>query len=426
MTSNRSRPDADRERLFRHILRAIEIGSTTTLLMACGARTAIEADQLLYDGDGGSSGSAGAGGSSGLAGAGGSSGSAGTGSFCNVVPPSNATLARVCVTQTAPSCVPRNDAAQAVLAALGECLPPNPEFCSCDYRVVEVPCGPDPAVRGQCCYHAIVAQQRVCEGRPFVVRGEARKAGLARRNDWQRHGELWFERVIDGLETDGLTADTRRKLAHAWGTVGLAEHASIASFARFVLELLHVGAPAEFVRRAQEALRDEIRHAELCFGIASAYAGEPIGPGPLPIEDAFEPRNLAAIAASAALEGCINESVSALITAAARDAATDPGVHETLRRITEDENAHAALAWSFVAWACRQDQQAKNAVTRIFVNLHIDPTATTPGDLDTADLRAHGHLADAERARIARDALRDVVAPGAAALLKSTSSAESV
>jgi hypothetical protein len=48
------------------------------------------------------------------------------------------------------------------------------------------------------------------------------------------------------------------------------EHASVAAFARFTLDLLALGAPADLVQSAQQALGDEIAHAELCFGLAGA------------------------------------------------------------------------------------------------------------------------------------------------------------
>ena len=59
------------------------------------------------------------------------------------------------------------------------------------------------------------------------------------------------------------------------------EHASIAAFARFSLELLAFGAPPDLVEQAQAAMADETRHAKLCFALAGAYAERPIGPGAL-------------------------------------------------------------------------------------------------------------------------------------------------
>jgi len=57
------------------------------------------------------------------------------------------------------------------------------------------------------------------------------------------------------------------------------EHASIAAFARFSLQLLSLGAPAGLIDDCTRALGDETAHARLCFQLASAYAGRAIGSG---------------------------------------------------------------------------------------------------------------------------------------------------
>ena len=62
------------------------------------------------------------------------------------------------------------------------------------------------------------------------------------------------------------------------------EHASIASFARHTLELMKFGAPARLLNAALSAGQDEIRHAQLAFGLASRF--DPDG-------KVFEPSNMA-------------------------------------------------------------------------------------------------------------------------------------
>lgn len=98
---------------------------------------------------------------------------------------------------------------------------------------------------GECCaLLEVVPAERddeddeVAEGRPFRVAGHAR--------------------VADAV-------------VKAWTTAARAEHASVASFARFTLQLLHLGAPADLVADAQQAGLDEVRHARLCFGVAVAW-----------------------------------------------------------------------------------------------------------------------------------------------------------
>ena len=55
-----------------------------------------------------------------------------------------------------------------------------------------------------------------------------------------------------------LDSTTRAHIAQEWTAMGLAEHASVASFARFTLQLMAVGAPAELLHAAQLGAADEV------------------------------------------------------------------------------------------------------------------------------------------------------------------------
>lgn len=85
----------------------------------------------------------------------------------------------------------------------------------------------------------------------------------------------------------------------------IAEHASIASFARFLLKLLALGAPADLVADAQTAIDDERRHAEAAFGWASNFADRPMGPSQLDVADALGPVERRSVALGTAAEGAI-------------------------------------------------------------------------------------------------------------------------
>ncbi len=129
------------------------------------------------------------------------------------------------------------------------------------------------------------------------------------------------------------------------------EHASIAAFASFSLELLALGAPAELVGEATRAMSDEQRHAMRCFALASAYAEQALGPDALCIDGSLAAPTLESILETTLLEGCIGELVAA---AEARESASltrDHFVHRTLCEIADDESRHATLAWRFLSWA---------------------------------------------------------------------------
>ena len=110
-------------------------------------------------------------------------------------------------------------------------------------EVYGVPCGPDPDVASQCCYFVdgIVYE---CGGRPFLVGGAPLVAESCDRSDWL----ALFRPQINSLDEA-----SRDLLSKHWQSEAQFEHASVASFARFALELLSLGAPASLVEAAQRA-----------------------------------------------------------------------------------------------------------------------------------------------------------------------------
>jgi hypothetical protein len=259
----------------------------------------------------------------------------------------------------------------------------------------------------QCCYIAEYVVDWCGKGRPFAVDDEIRTAAAVRRDDWcgEVHGSV------------DLDAAQRRVLADAWLDVALAEHASVASFARFVLELMAVGAPADLIADAAAALRDEVRHAEVAFAFASAAIGEPMGPGALSMDGVEPRRDLDAIVRAVVREGCIGETLSAAEVELAARRARDPEVADALAAIADDEARHAVLAWRFVQWALRTRPELAAGVRDELARV-VGPGPRSPADdLPAAVAEAHGHLAAESRARLRARTLADTVRPCAAALL---------
>ena len=303
------------------------------------------------------------------------------------------------------------------------CLPANMVSSSCCNPAVS-----GPIVSGSlCCY---VHCEGSCCGRPFLVGGEARIAEVIERGDWmlapasarstspQPGSGTWPTAPLSGRPLDAATRDL---IAGAWARDGAMEHASVASFARFTLELLGLGAPADLVVGAQDAARDEVEHARACFAIAARYAGRDLGPGKLDVHGAVPATTLAGAVRAAVVEGCIGETLSALLAEARLARAEDADVRAALRRIANEEARHAELAWSFVGWAVASGGGELRAVAKeaFATALAQVPNAwdATLRDVAAETLRAHG-LLDAVAAReVAERALGDVVGPCAAALV---------
>ena len=250
-------------------------------------------------------------------------------------------------------------------------------------------------------------------GRPFLVEGAARLAPFVERADW---ASSLAPRM------GSLTERARAELARRWTDMALMEHASIAANARFALELLSLGAPADLVRCAQEAMADEAVHARDAFALASAYAGRSVGPGPLEVTGALTDLSPLDIIRRAILEGCIGETVAAVEAAEALAFAEDQAVRAALERAAADEIRHAELVWRFVRWMLdgsppelREPVVASMAST---VEAVRSATIVEPEHgASHGELRAHGILDSGARAEIRRRVLAEVVMPCVDALL---------
>jgi hypothetical protein len=283
----------------------------------------------------------------------------------------------------------------------------------CDY-VLTLDCGPFVGQSSACCFVATVSQCDI--GRPFVVTG----ASITARVDGPASD--WLDESI-APDVSGLDAAVRAALADRWAEDAALEHASIASFARFAMDLLAMGAPAALVEAAHRAALDEVRHARISFALASAYRGAPVAPSVFPFggKVTLAP-DLAALAAATAIEGCVGETLSAIIASEQLAAATDPAVRRALAAIAEDEARHAELAWRTVAWAVETGgDEVRAAVEAAFeaATARLPSPPRCDPSLPAAALRAHGRIdGDAIRLACAR-AWDEVVLPCARALLAS-------
>src|SRR6185312_798984 len=148
---------------------------------------------------------------------------------------------------------------------------------------------------------ALATAATSCSGRPFLDGNVMLGAAPCARADWLG--------TPLHLET-GLDVTMRNALGRAWLRDARLEHASIASFAKFTLQLLSLGAPAELVEATQHAALDEMTHAQACFGLASRYLGEALGPGELPMPSSMLVSSLAEAGAAAVHEGCVAETIA--------------------------------------------------------------------------------------------------------------------
>jgi hypothetical protein len=260
---------------------------------------------------------------------------------------------------------------------------------------------------GMCCWDVTYEQMYPC-GRPFLIDAVPRVATVREREDWSDR---------DRPDLDDLDDHTRMLLAGAWLEDALAEHASIAAFARFALQLLALGAPPDLIADTHRAIADELEHARLCFTLASAYADREIGPGALAMGGALtDDIDLASVVVAAIREGCIGETMAAMQAEVARGLAQDPIVVASLDRIAADESRHAALAWRFVDWAVKQGgRRIRDVAADAFIRYAPNGAGNTRSP--SPDLTAHGRISASDLALLQRRTYDEVIRPCAAAVL---------
>eukprot|EP01084_Bolivina_argentea_P263879 446810_1 len=142
-----------------------------------------------------------------------------------------------------------------------------------------------------------------------------------------------------------------------WLKQGVEEYVAIASFSRFALDLMSLGAPSFLLELTQKAILDEIRHSKIAFDIANIYLCEISNKCVNPSE--FERHSIDIdgdcyrILSDTLNGGCFNECVSALKSAKQSIVYKYDNlqpINKLLYSIAIDEVRHCSLAWVSVLW----------------------------------------------------------------------------
>ena len=313
-----------------------------------------------------------------------------------------------CATYEDVQCTPLDAQDQCPTTEEAEDLLKEPDACG--DRVINVL--DEGEISGSVCCFAVEVLDAapdcmIMEGRPLMGEAGPILADVTDRADWS-----------DACAPAPLPPEVAAALAASWAEAAQAEHASIAAFAQLTLDLLALGAPPDLLLAVQAAAADEVRHARRCFTLASRYAGRPLGPAALAVQRARHARTLTDLAVQTAQEGCIGETISAALAAAALDAATDPAAVACLKLLTADERRHAALSWQILAWALDGGgPETRAAVEAVFASPKVAIRVSAP---DQPVYRAHGRPGPGTTQAVAAQALREVVRPAARALLQRT------
>ncbi|MBA3392522.1 MAG: hypothetical protein H0T89_07760 [Deltaproteobacteria bacterium] len=164
----------------------------------------------------------------------------------------------------------------------------------------------------------------------------------------------------EGLRFAGRASTDTDEIGAQLAAMAELEAASVPAFERLARELAMHGAPDDLVRRAQAAMRDEVRHATAMTALAARFGHVPraVDVPQLPC------RPLAAIARENAIEGCVREAYGALVATYQAESAM-PELRGAFRAIARDERRHAALAEDVHAWIMAAlDAPAREVIER--------------------------------------------------------------
>lgn len=182
------------------------------------------------------------------------------------------------------------------------------------------------------------------------------------------------------------------------------EGASVHAFLLLAEELAVHGAPVALVEWARRAAIDELEHTRVVASLTRRYGGEPVAPR----VRAAAPRAALDMALDNAVEGCIHETLGALVAAYQARHAADSQVRHALAHIARDEANHALLSWRISEWfegrasvaERRKVRTARRSALRVAVK-RAQPTSVR--------LRRELGLPDAAERRAMATRLRDSV-----------------
>lgn len=281
------------------------------------------------------------------------------------------------------------DTKAAVIAFLGTIDTPEEARLVVTLDGYEVLCGPnDVKPNGQGGYTVIAKKSTECLNQfngyvldvaPDATITEKQKVDLTDKDA----GCAVAGRRPEGFRPGASAIAGENEVLAYLGTMHALEAASVPAFLRLADELSAHGAPETLVRRAEEAARDEVRHAAGFAWLRGLY-GAKASHEPL-IEMPNRVRSLEELAVENAVEGCVRETFGALVAGYQAEVAADGPVRRLFATVAEDETRHAELAWDVAAWLeSRLDASARERVRgarlRALDELVAQIAVTVPGE----------------------------------------------
>jgi bacterioferritin (cytochrome b1) len=233
------------------------------------------------------------------------------------------------------------------------------------------------SVSYSCCYETLAQQTEgscmppdVTEGRPLMCDGVAQVATIG-------IGRSWIEGPSPKYSQ--RTKEQRHVLATFWLRTAQLEHASVASFHQFGLDLMRFGASPDLLMRTSKAAMDEISHAKAAFAITEGFLGHPVSPEEFNMR--LQPaKSLAEFAVNVAMEGAVNETLAVVLATLQHEKCEDYAIKKLLMDIIREEAEHAELAWDTLRWLIDVgDEEVVEALWELTQRNFVPDVSSFPG-----------------------------------------------
>ena len=256
------------------------------------------------------------------------------------------------------------------------------------------------------------------EGRPLLNNCEITLAPLIQGAGWVTCASTQEE--FNGSELE------LSQVKEYWQLAAQLEHSSVASFARFTMQMLSFGVPADILLLIQKATADEVKHAQGAAQIFSILSGEQVRFGDLPLEGLTLQTSRQKLIETLIREACINETLGVAEITETLRLCKQEQVSAHLSTLLVDEMMHAELAWRSLQWLIKtaDDEDQERLVQHTLVTFdqvakdlglndqrHYSRTLPHHRVLPNATLNHWGVLTDSQVQALRLQAYYEVILP---------------
>jgi len=237
------------------------------------------------------------------------------------------------------------------------------------------------------------------------------------RGAWWTRADASAKTIAEArdAEIDALSQGDRDALAAIWQNRGGLELQVGSGFAAISRELVEHGAARAVLEIVSQAVRDEVRHAEISVELAARYRGtEVIWPQPTKVHiPELAPAQGSLLATLHVIAMCcVNETVACAVLEAALSRARSPLVRAGLQSILSDEIDHARAGWAHLATLDAATKRVlPNWIKRLLAG-KLDALLAEEAPMPGEGFPDHGMLSREAFRETVRAALDDVVLPG--------------